>query len=236
MKLFAFSDFHLSGDPPSKPMDIFGSIWTDHRRKIMESWKKYIKKEDTVILAGDLSWAMNLKEAESDLLMIASLPGRKIIVRGNHDYWWDTVTKMNRLTGNAFEFLHNTALASGSAALAGTRGWIPETSPAFTEKDIPILRREEERMTRSLQEAVKLNRPELIAVTHYPPFDDKRQPTRMLLLMKEYGVQECIYGHIHGETNFSNLPETLEGIRLHLTSADYLKFIPCCIHDFGADI
>ena len=128
MKLYAFSDFHLSGDPPTKPMDIFGDNWKNHREKIIESWTSTIQPEDTVIMAGDLSWATHLPDALNDLKMLGSLPGRKIIVRGNHDYWWDTVTKMKRMTNNAFEFLHNNALQVNDIALAGTRGWIPETS------------------------------------------------------------------------------------------------------------
>ena len=101
MKLYAFSDFHLSGDPPTKPMDIFGENWKNHREKIIESWTSTIQPEDTVIMAGDLSWATHLPDALNDLKMLSSLPGRKIIVRGNHDYWWDTVTKMKRMTNNA---------------------------------------------------------------------------------------------------------------------------------------
>ena len=121
MKLYAFSDFHLSGDPPTKPMDIFGENWKNHREKIIESWTSTIQPEDTVIMAGDLSWATHLPDALNDLKMLSSLPGRKIIVRGNHDYWWDTVTKMKRMTNNAFEFLHNNALQVNDIALAGTR-------------------------------------------------------------------------------------------------------------------
>ena len=105
MKLYAFSDFHLSGDPPTKPMDIFGDHWKNHRQKIVNSWLETIKPEDTVILAGDLSWAMNLKTAISDLLMIGNLPGRKIIVRGNHDYWWDTVNKSRTNSSHRYQRL-----------------------------------------------------------------------------------------------------------------------------------
>ena len=113
MKLYAFSDFHLSGNPPTKPMDIFGENWKNHREKIMTAWHDTIREEDTVIIAGDLSWALHLEDALSDLKTVAALPGRKIIVRGNHDYWWSTVTKMHQMTGHAFEFLFNSALLAG---------------------------------------------------------------------------------------------------------------------------
>lgn len=229
MKLYAFSDFHLSGDPPTKPMDIFGENWKNHREKIIESWTSTIQPEDAVIMAGDLSWATHLPDALNDLKMLGSLPGRKIIVRGNHDYWWDTVTKMKRMTNNAFEFLHNNALQVNDIALAGTRGWIPETSRKFTEDDQKIVLREEGRMERSLQEAKKLNCSKIIAVLHYPPFDENRQPTHMMQLIASYGVSDVIYGHIHGQQNFHNLPEELGGVKLHLTSSDYLDFKPLLI-------
>lgn len=239
MKLYAFSDFHLSGDPPSKPMDIFSPAWKNHREKIINAWKETIRPDDVVIMAGDFSWAMHLSDALPDLRAIAALPGRKIMLRGNHDFWWDTVTKMERITEGAFEFLHNKAIDIGPVALAGTRGWIPDTSCKFTPDDAAILKREEGRLERSLQAAQKMKKKEIIAVIHYPPFDEERRPTSLLHLMKQYGAWQCIYGHIHGAKNFRRLPPVLEGIPLHLTSADYLKFKPlliCDLEDIYAEI
>ena len=141
LKLYAFSDFHLSGDPPTKPMDIFGENWKNHREKILSAWKETITAGDTVIMAGDISWATHLEDALSDLKTLSALPGRKIIVRGNHDYWWNTVSKMKRMTDNAFEFIFNSALSVENIALAGTRGWIPETSKKITEEDKVIILR-----------------------------------------------------------------------------------------------
>lgn len=227
MKLFAFSDFHLSGDPPYKPMDVFGENWKNHREKIYKSWMASIHEEDTVIIAGDLSWGRNLEEALPDLMWIAALPGRKIVVRGNHDYWWDTVTKMTAATGGAFEFLHNNVIMAGPIALVGTRSWIPETSRKFTENDGVILRREEGRLLRGIGLAEKKGAQRIIAVLHYPPYDEKRRPMHILSLMKEHHVRECVFGHIHGEQNFHDIPNELEGVRLYLTSADYLHFQPC---------
>ncbi len=226
MKLYAFSDFHLSGDPPSKPMDIFGAHWKNHREKIITAWLETIHEEDTVIMAGDLSWAMNMDDAISDLKMLGRLPGRKIVVRGNHDYWWDTVTKMTRMTDGMLEFLHNSAIRTGQVALAGTRGWISESSPKLTETDKPIIAREEGRLERSLDLAEKTGASRIMAVLHYPPFDEARNPSHMIEIMKAHHVTDCIYGHIHGAANFTNLPEELCGIKLHLTSADYLDFKP----------
>ena len=178
MKLYAFSDFHLSGDPPTKPMDIFGAHWKNHREKIITAWLQTIQEDDTVIMAGDLSWAMNMDDAIADLKMLGRLPGRKIVVRGNH-----------------------------------------------------IIAREEGRLERSLQLAEKTGASRMMAVLHYPPFDEMRRPSHMIEIMKKYHVTDCIYGHIHGAPNFVNLPEELEGIKLHLTSADYVDFKPHFICD-----
>lgn len=169
---------------------------------------------------------MNMDDAISDLKMLGRLPGRKIVVRGNHDYWWDTVTKMTRMTDGMLEFLHNSAIRTGQVALAGTRGWISETSPKLTETDKPIIAREEGRLERSLDMAEKTGASRIMAVLHYPPFDEARNPSHMIEIMKAHHVTDCIYGHIHGAANFTNLPEELCGIKLHLTSADYLDFKP----------
>ena len=207
-------------------MDIFGANWKNHPGKIRQSWLSMIRPEDTVIIAGDLSWGRNLTDALPDLQWLSTLPGRKIIIRGNHDYWWDTVTKMTKATNGAFEFLHNNTIKVGSIALAGTRSWIPETARTFTEKDAAILKREEGRLERSLQLAAETGASRIFCVLHYPPYDDHRRPMHILSIMKKYGVQDCIFGHIHGERNFHDLPAELCGIRLHLTSADYLDFKP----------
>ena len=233
LKLYAFSDFHLSGDPPTKPMDIFGENWKNHREKILSAWKETITAGDTVIMAGDISWATHLEDALSDLKTLSALPGRKIIVRGNHDYWWNTVSKMKRMTDNAFEFIFNSALSVENIALAGTRGWIPETSKKIPEEDKVIILREQGRLERSLIEAEKFNCEKIFAILHYPPFDEQRRPTKMMEIMKSHGVTDCIYGHIHGKQNFNNLPKELEGIQLHLTSSDYLDFKPLLLTEWN---
>jgi predicted phosphohydrolase len=181
----------------------------------------------------DISWATHLEDALSDLKTLSALPGRKIIVRGNHDYWWNTVSKMKRMTDNAFEFIFNSALSVENIALAGTRGWIPETSKKITEEDKVIILREQGRLERSLIEAEKFNCEKIFAILHYPPFDEQRRPTKMMEIMKSHGVTDCIYGHIHGKQNFNNLPKELEGIQLHLTSSDYLNFKPLLLTEWN---
>ena len=231
MALFVLGDTHLSLGA-SKPMDIFPG-WNDYVERLEKNWRKFIKPEDTIVLAGDISWAMRLTDTRKDFEFLQSLPGQKIIMKGNHDYWWNTVSKMKRMTDNAFEFIFNSALSVENIALAGTRGWIPETSKKITEEDKVIILREQGRLERSLIEAEKFNCEKIFAILHYPPFDEQRRPTKMMEIMKSHGVTDCIYGHIHGKQNFNNLPKELEGIQLHLTSSDYLDFKPLLLTEWN---
>ena len=231
MALFVLGDTHLSLGA-SKPMDIFPG-WNDYVERLEKNWRKLIKPEDTIVLAGDISWAMRLTDTRKDFEFLQSLPGQKIIMKGNHDYWWNTVSKMKRITDNAFEFIFNSALSVENIALAGTRGWIPETSKKITEEDKVIILREQGRLERSLIEAEKFNCEKIFAILHYPPFDEQRRPTKMMEIMRSHGVTDCIYGHIHGKQNFNNLPKELEGIQLHLTSSDYLDFKPLLLTEWN---
>ena len=138
MNIYAISDLHLSGEPAKKPMDIFGEHWTAHKEKVKENWLATVKEEDTVIICGDISWAMQLREVEEDLLWIAELPGRKILMRGNHDYWWTSLKKMQDFFGKHFEFLQNNCIMVGDTAICGTRGWLLPSSENFTEDDNKI--------------------------------------------------------------------------------------------------
>ena len=168
MKIYAIGDLHLSGKPPSKPMEIFGKHWTDHAAKVAANWHQLIRSDDTVIICGDTSWAMDLQDALTDLNWIAALPGRKIILRGNHDYWWTTTRKMeNFLTATGFDtlhILHNNACTVGNVALCGTRGWPFDDVAAQGEK---LMAREAGRLRMSLQAAG--DAAEKIAFLHYPP-------------------------------------------------------------------
>ena len=231
MALFVLGDPHLSLGA-SKPMDIFPG-WNDYVDRLEKNWRKLITPQDTIVLAGDISWAMRLTDTRKDFAFLQQLPGQKIIMKGNHDYWWNTVSKMKRMTDNAFEFIFNSALSVENIALAGTRGWIPETSKKITEEDKVIILREQGRLERSLIEAEKFNCEKIFAILHYPPFDEQRRPTKMMEIMKSHGVTDCIYGHIHGKQNFNNLPKELEGIQLHLTSSDYLNFKPLLLTEWN---
>lgn len=225
MAIYVLGDPHLSFST-DKPMDIFGSRWQDHPQKIKAAWLKTVDKDDTVVLAGDLSWAMSLKEAEADLEFFHDLPGKKILLKGNHDYWWKTVAKMDRFfrerNWEDFQILHNNTIVCENVALCGTRGWEPS---ANGEQEGKILDREVQRLEHSLQAAP--SGCERVVILHYPPFDGEHAPFEELL--KKYGVRRCYYGHIHGRAAVESVPTRREGILYTLISADALDFTPLLI-------
>ena len=173
MRLFAIGDLHLSGHPPKKPMEIFGPRWKNHWQRIQDDWKSRVTDEDIVLIAGDTSWAMHLKDAQGDLDEIRALPGQKIIIRGNHDYWWESAGKLNRLdAGNKMLYLYGstTVIDNGRIAICGTHGWIcPGDIHYNEERDAKPYRRELLRVERTLQEAEKLGCEHTILLLHYPP-------------------------------------------------------------------
>lgn len=163
MKIYAIGDLHLSGKPPSKPMEIFGEHWTDHAAKVAANWHQLIRSDDTVIICGDTSWAMDLQDALTDLNWIAALPGRKIILRGNHDYWWASLKKMQTATENNFSFLQNNFFTCGTTAICGSRGWLLPSSDNFNADDAAIYRREGLRLEASLKAARQAGYSDIIA-------------------------------------------------------------------------
>ena len=169
MNIYAIGDLHLSGEPPTKPMEIFGEHWLGHKEKIKENWLATVKADDTVIICGDISWAMGIKNAAEDLAWLAQLPGRKLLLRGNHDYWWSSLAKMQQLYGENFEFLQNDCIMAGDTAICGTRGWVLPSSENFTAEDEKIYKREAIRLEMSLKAAAKQNPASIIVAMHYPP-------------------------------------------------------------------
>lgn len=225
MHIYAIGDLHLSGEPPKKPMEIFGEHWLGHKEKVQENWLKQVMENDVVIICGDISWAMSLSQAAEDLAWIAKLTGRKLLLRGNHDYWWSSLSKMQKLYGNEFEFLQNNCLLADDVAICGTRGWVLPSSEKFTEEDSKIYQREAIRLKLSLDEAVKHKPHKIIVAMHYPPLFAADEHTLFTDLMEEYHVDYCVYGHIHGGENHV---QTFEGIRENivykLVSCDTQKF------------
>lgn len=229
MAIFVIADLHLSLDG-QKPMDIFGFQWEGHIEKIKENWKKKIKPEDTVILAGDFCWAMQLKETYEDFQFLEKLPGKKILLKGNHDYWWTTLKSMRTyLKENNFtsiDFLYNNSYLVEDKIIVGTRGWsfLGEES---TEK---ILARERQRLVLSLEDGIQKYGAdkEKFAFIHYPPLiknnEGNIRDTRFLQVLKEYDVKACYYGHLHGGAHRDAIEGNVQGVHFQLVSGDYTNF------------
>lgn len=217
-------DLHLSLST-HKPMDIFGEAWTDHTRKIRENW--LLNETDTIVLAGDLSWGMNFEEADADFAFVNALPGTKILLKGNHDYWWQTQKKLAGITEKypTLHFLHNNAFETESCFVCGTRGWMAEGDG---DEDRKILKREEGRLKLSLDcwKKTGSDKPAVVFL-HYPPVFGSQTCDGILRLLHEYGVKECYYGHLHGPGAHRAATEgETDGIRLKLIAADRLAFVP----------
>ena len=225
MALFAISDLHLSlGN--DKPMDIFSQNWEGHAEKIRNNWMETVSNKDTVVIPGDISWATYLDHAIEDFKFLNQLPGRKIISKGNHDYWWTTASKMNKfLQENHIEnifFLHNNFYTYNEWAICGTRGWSVHEK-AIGEDPKKIFNREYKRLELSLEQARKNGYSRIIAVLHYPPFNYDKLDNGFIDIMKSYDVSMCLYGHLHGE--FSCVRQgTIDRIEYIFVSSDYLDF------------
>ena len=222
MSLFAIADLHLSLSS-DKPMDVFPG-WDDYVAKLENNWRLVVKNEDTVVLPGDISWAMSLSETAADFAFISELTGRKIILKGNHDYWWTTLRKMNeflRASGfDSISFVHNSACAVGGIAVCGTRGWFYDTG-----SDKKVLLREAGRLESSIKEAEKTGL-EPVVFLHYPPIYGDFVCDEIMEVLVRHKIRRCYYGHLHGRAAAYAVQGEREGIRFRLVSADHLKFLP----------
>jgi predicted phosphohydrolase len=225
--IYAIADLHFDYSK-KKPMDIFGKNWIGHEEKIINNWIDMVKDDDLVILPGDISWALKLNEAKADLERIDFLPGKKVILKGNHDYWWSSLSKLNSLGCNSIFFLQNNSYNFNDFAIAGTRGWIARDSEDFEDEDEKIFNRELSRLKLSLESVEKNKR--IIAVVHYPPFNIDFSPNEFVDLMKEYNVETCLYGHLHSEGHKFVVEGEIKGINFHCVSSDYIDFIPKTIY------
>ncbi|HQC54122.1 MAG TPA: metallophosphoesterase [Clostridia bacterium] len=226
MVVYGISDLHLSFSD-NKPMDIFGMVWEEHWDKIKDNWEQVVGEEDVVLIPGDISWASNLNDVSKDLHEIGSLKGRKVIIRGNHDYWCSSSTglgKIRKVMPPSMYFLRNDAIKFGKFIICGTRGWtVPENNTQTTKQDEKILNREVSRMRTSLDAANKLITNEedvLIVMIHYPPFNSIHENSVFTRLFEEYKVQKVVYGHIHGQTSKSTMKLIKAGIEYYLLSCD----------------
>ena len=225
MKIFAISDLHLAITTP-KPMDIFGGEWENYLEKIELDWKEKVSDDDIVLIAGDLSWAMKLEDAMTDFGYLKNLPGTKIIIRGNHDYWWSTISNVRNALPDKIFAIQNDAMTIGNFIICGTRGWtVPELYSQQTEEDKKIFARELIRLEMSLQQAKKLqtNNEKIICMLHYPPFNSKFEMSEFTYLLEKYGIDICVYGHLHGNKIRSKPVVNINNINYYLTSCDQVK-------------
>ncbi|MCM1579439.1 MAG: metallophosphoesterase [Ruminococcus sp.] len=224
MSLYTIADLHLPLGV-NKPMDIFGG-WDNYVERIEENWRNNIRGGDTVVIPGDISWAMNLEQALPDFRFIEALPGKKIISKGNHDYWWTTLAKINSfLERNLLEsisILHNNHFPYGDYGICGTRGWINDSSePA----DAKVLAREAGRLETSIASAEAAGLTPIVFL-HYPPIYANEYNYDILEVMYRHNIKQCFYGHIHGSGHRFAVNGERDGIDFHLISGDYIQFFP----------
>ena len=227
MRLFAIGDLHMSGGD-EKPMDVFGPQWDRHFDRIRENWQSAVHEEDVVLIPGDISWAMQLKDAEPDLREIGKLPGRKILCKGNHDYWWNSISQVRSVLPGSITALQHSAADLGEAVVCGTRGWlIPAQDQPLSEQDEKIYFREAERLRMALEQGREMaeGRP-MLAMMHYPPLLLNQRKSLFTELMEEYGVVCAIYGHLHGAGIQAGFTGEHQGIRYYLVSCDSIDFKP----------
>lgn len=225
MKVFSISDLHLSG-ASDKPMNVFGAEWENHFGKIKTDWQEKVTDEDIVLLCGDTSWGSVLSEGLSDLGSLKGLKGKKVFIRGNHDYWWNGITKLrNAAPDNTFYFLQNDCVKFGDLVICGSRGWTCPGSADYTDRDERLYLREAERFKLCFKEAAKVREEgdKLIVMIHYPPFSRKSPDTLFTKLFEENRADKVIFGHVHGE-NYFPLRTEKNGIEYVLTSCDKIGF------------
>ncbi|UCH26128.1 MAG: metallophosphoesterase [Trueperaceae bacterium] len=233
MRVFAIADPHLSRADP-KPMDIFGSGWEGHPEAFFDGWRAVVGEDDLVLIPGDLSWALRFDDALVDLTDIAALPGRKVILRGNHDYWWPSISKLRAALPEGMFALQNDAFAIGDLVIAGTRGWLCPGSPGFTDKDKKIYLRELERLKLSLRAAERLPYKRLVIMLHFPPTNFKLEPSGFTELLVKAAPVVVVFGHVHGES-WERYSQDLPGVTMHYVAADALGFAPKLILDEDFD-
>lgn len=231
MALYTISDLHLPLGV-NKPMDIFGSVWENYVERLFDNWQSVIKPQDMVVLGGDFSWATYLEETKADFEYLARLNGRKILLKGNHDYWWTTMNKLNGfLADNGWSevgFLHNNYFIYDGVAICGTRGW---STPAGSQNDEDkrLYEREMGRLKMSIDAAKKENPSEIVVFLHYPPLLRDYRDNPMTQLLSQSGIKRCYYGHIHKSGAKNAFCGQWGGVEYTLCSCDYLGFMPILV-------
>ena len=228
MSIFAIADLHLSfSENIEKPMDVFGGEWVGYTEKLRENWESLVSAEDTVIIGGDISWALKFEDAVADLEWIRGLPGKKILLKGNHDLWWNSIKMLNSLYGDEMRFLQNSFFGVEGLAVCGSRGWLCPGDEDFTEHDEKIYKREVLRLRSSLEAAVNAGFRDIIGVMHFPPASVRYGESGFTDLFREFGVLKVFYGHLHGADGFRRgISGNVCGVEYKLVSVDYLRCMP----------
>lgn len=243
--IWALADLHLSFGVPNKEMDVFGPSWQDWTKRIEENWKTLVKEEDLVLIAGDISWAMRLFEAIPDLKWIDALPGTKVIIKGNHDLWWNSLAQIQKVLPASIHLIQNNAFHWKDVSIAGSRLWdsseyqfssyieyvknpkakkLSSVDDNQKEND-QIFQRELLRLETSLK-CLSPNAKIRLAMTHYPPISGDLQPSKASMLLEKYGIQACVFGHLHNVKQDMSLFGKKNQVHYYLTSCDYLNFTP----------
>ena len=232
MKIWAISDLHLSTSC-DKPMDVFGGAWEGYTEKIAENWKRLVAKDDYVSLGGDISWAMQLEEAVSDLNWIDILPGKKIMIKGNHEYWWKSISKVRNILPKSIQAIQNDSIRIGNILICGTRGWtVPEHGKTLDKDDEKLYKREVERLKLTLNDMQKTRQPEdcVIAMIHYPPYNMMKEDSEFTKLFEEYHVDKVIFGHLHGKLVNMDKVYVKNGITYYFTATDHIDNTPVLVY------
>ncbi len=232
MALFAIADIHLSLGT-DKPMDVFGERWHDYVNRLEANWTEMVSEEDTVLIPGDISWAMTMEEALPDLRFLDRLPGQKIMIKGNHDFWWGTNGKVEKFMDDneihSITLIKNSAIRVGTDTVCGSRGWLLPEHSEFSESDRVIYDREAGRLERSLiagQNLCAHTSGRMVAMLHFPPVGEHGDRTAFSDLLEKYGVEICLYGHLHGRGHGKAFEGTKNGVRYLLASGDFIAFKP----------
>lgn len=221
MRIFAISDLHISTNT-NKPMDIFGGNWVGYMDKIRQDWQEKVSDDDIVLIGGDISWAMSIEDAYKDILTFSDLKGKKVLIKGNHDYWWSGIGKVRDMLPNNFFALQNDCVRFNDVVICGSRCWSVPGSPDFGEQDMKLYLRETERLRLSMNSVGKIKQDgdKIIALVHYPPFNVRREDTEFTKIFEENNVNSVVYGHLHGKSVRSDKLVIKNGVKYYLTSCD----------------
>ena len=223
MQIYAIADLHLSLTS-EKPMDVFGEAWRGHAEKLERNWRERVQDDDLVLIPGDISWAMQLSAALPDLSFIGNLPGKKILLKGNHDYWWSAIGRVRSNLPEGMRALQNDSIVEDGIGICGSRGWLCPGSNNFNAEDQKIYLRELDRLSLSLASLPAVETK--IAMLHFPPFLDKEKGSGFTERLEDAGVQIVVYGHLHGDANRYAFEGERNGITYHCVAADKLDFAP----------